>query len=109
MSETIEIKNTDTLTDKRYRIEFDEPYFFETKEHTGVDLSGIGSITTNELLTAERMYIGIAGSSEDIEGTLLYSLLITSIVCKLPIEFFEALPGKESLKIKKKVSRFFRR
>lgn len=88
-------------------IKFKEPYKFECKEYKEIDLSGLDDLSTDDLLTAENMYLKTGGTAINPETTLLYSLIMAHIVSNLPFEFFGNLPAKEALKIKREVYRFF--
>lgn len=89
------------LRDERYVVKFSKPVKFEDKEYTELDLSALEDVSTDELMTVEKMYTRAGGTSVTPETTLLYSVILASVVTNTPIEFFGVLRGKESMKIKK--------
>lgn len=99
-------KETITTTKTRV-IQFKVPYTFECTEYKEIDLSRLDDLSTDDLLTAENMYIRSGGTSINPETTLLYSLILAHIASDKPFEFFGNLPAKEAMKIKGEVYRFF--
>lgn len=97
---------TETVT-KVHVIQFKAPYLFECTEYKEIDLSGLDDLSTDDLLTAENMYLKSGGTSINPETTLLYSLILAHIASDKPFEFFGKLPAKEAMKIKREVYRFF--
>lgn len=90
-------------------ITFSKPYTFECIQHKEIDLSRLDDLSTDDLLTAERIYTKAGGSAINPETTLLYSIILAHIASGVPLEFFGQLPAKESMKIKKEVFSFFYR
>lgn len=94
---------------KKRVIKFNKPYTFECQSYKEIDLSGLEDLTTDDLMTAERIYLRTGGSALNPETTLMYSVILAHLVSHLPIEFFGKLPAKESSKIKLEVYDFFYR
>lgn len=88
---------------------FSKPYTFECEQYKEIDLSRLDDLTTDDLLTAERIYIKAGGSALNPETSLLYSVILAHIASDVPLEFFGQLPAKESMKIKKEIFSFFYR
>ncbi len=101
-----EVKTTETEIKARV-IKFKAPYTFECTEYKEIDLSGLDNLSTDNLLTAENMYLRTGGTSINPETTLLFSLILAHIASDKPFEFFGNLPAKEAMKIKQEVYRFF--
>lgn len=95
------------LKDKKNIIILDKPFMFETESYTEIDLSNLDKLTTEELVTAEKIYHKTGGGAFNPETTLFYSIIVAHLASDKPIEFFTTLPGKEALKIKKVVNSFF--
>lgn len=90
-------------------IKFEKPVTFECETFKELDLSGLDDLNTDDLLTAERIYTKVGGISINPETTLMYSLILAQIASKKPFEFFDQLPPREALKIKKEIYDFFYR
>lgn len=88
-------------------ITFDKPFMHETETFKDIDLSGLDQLTTDNLITAERIYHKLGGTAFNPETTLEYCVVVAHLASDKPIEFFTKLPGKEALKIKKMVYNFF--
>lgn len=82
---------------------FSKPFQFEGKSFESVDLSGIEDITAAQLASIEE---GVSAVSPMPEMTLDYALLLAAKVTEHPLAFFQSLPGKEALKIKRLVQGF---
>lgn len=105
---TTATENVEVISRKRL-ITFEKPYMFETKNYKDIDLSKLDDLTTDDLMTAERIYNRSGGTAINPETSLLYSVILAHLASDMPIEFFGKLPAKESLKIKKEVYNFFYR
>ncbi|MGB8452729.1 MAG: phage tail assembly protein [Anaerocolumna sp.] len=101
-------KTTEVIAKTRV-INFNKPYTFECKSYQKIDLSKLDDLTTDDLLTAEKIYTRAGGSAVNPEASLLYSIILAHIVSDIPLEFFGQLPAKESMKVKKEVYDFFYR
>lgn len=89
-------------------VKFKKPVEFEGQTYTEVDLSGLEGVTTGQLEAVGRMLLkkrpGLNPST--LEMTMDYANLMAMKVTKLPLEFFERLPGQEGMKIKTAVVGF---
>lgn len=90
-----------------YILKFKEPYVFEGKEYTEIDLSGVKELKAEDLCQAQDMLsdMGIAAAVVEINYT--YNFLLAAKAAKMPIEFFNALPGRYAIDVKKIVSGYF--
>lgn len=104
----VEVKKAEEITKTRV-IKFNKPYQFECENHTEIDLSRLDDLSTDDLLTAEKIYTRAGGNAINPETTLLYSIILAHIASGVPLEFFGQLPAKESMKIKREVYNFFYR
>lgn len=91
-------------TDAKLVVKFAKPVQFEGKTFAELDLSEIENLTGAQIAHFET-----ATQERGIivpEISLVYAFLAASAATGLPIEFFEALKVKESLKVKRAVSAF---
>lgn len=109
MDQNIEVTESLDSTIKKRLISFDKPYMFEMVTYKDIDMSKLDDLTTDDLMTAERIYNRSGGTSINPETSLLYSVILAHLASDMPIEFFGRLPARESLKIKKEVYNFFYR
>lgn len=93
--------------EKKRVIKLDKPFKFETESYDEIDLSKLEDLTTEDLITAERIYHKSGGTAFNPETTLFYCIVVAHLASDKPIEFFTTLPGKEAAKIKKEVYNFF--
>lgn len=82
-------------------INFSKPYEFEGETFNSVDLSGLEDVTAAQLSSVEEQVTAIVP-----ELSLDYALLLAAKVTNHPTAFFQALPGKEGLKVKRVVQGF---
>lgn len=85
---------------------FKNPYTFEGKEYTELDLSGILELSGQDLIEAEQIFSTSGNFSVLPEMSVGYSFIIAARATKLPIEFFNGLPAPDALKVKNKVMSF---
>ncbi len=88
------------------KLKFKKPYTFEGKEYKEIDLSGIESLSTKDLLEADKKFNASGQMALMNEMTTGYSVIIASKATSLPVEFFENLPASEGLKVKNTVMNF---
>lgn len=88
-------------------IKFKKPFFFEGKEYTELDLSGLDNLTASDMIAVNK-YMQRSSSGIDVmpEVSLEYACMLASKAAKLPIEFFTQLPPKEAMKVKNRVMGF---
>ena len=82
------------------------PYHFEGKEYTEIDLTTLESLTTNDMIAAERHYSRHTAISAMPELSFEYSMELAARATKLPVEFFFGLPPREGMKVKNRVASF---
>lgn len=71
-----------------------------------MDLSGLEEISAKDMIAVNKM-IERSGTVNVIpEMSLEYACLISARATGKPVEFFQALPPKEALKIKNRVTNF---
>ena len=88
-------------------IKFKKPFFFEGKEYTELDLSGLDNLTASDMIAVNK-YMQRTSSGIDVmpEVSLEYACMLASKAAKLPVEFFTQLPPKEAMKVKNRVMGF---
>ncbi len=92
--------------DKPYLIVFKKPIIFEGIVYNSVDLSGLEEISAKDMIAVNKI-IERSGTVNVLpEMSLEYACLIAARASGLPVEFFEALPPKEALKVKNRVTNF---
>lgn len=88
-------------------IGFSKPYLFEGDTYEGVDLSGLETLNTKDLIDIEKRFYRLNVASFNPENTVSYAEMVAQKATEMPIEFFEQLPMKEMLKIKNRIVSFF--
>lgn len=91
----------------QYLIEFKNPYSFEAKEYSQVDLSGLELLTAKDLIDAEKQFAASGQVAAINEMSIGYVCIIAAKASKQPVEFFEKLPANEAIKVKNLVTGFF--
>lgn len=89
-----------------YLVIFKKPFVFEGDTYESVDLSGLEEISARDMIAVNKT-IERGGTVNMLpEMSLEYACLISARVTGKPVEFFQALPPKEALKIKNRVTNF---
>lgn len=88
------------------KVVFKNPYTFEKKEYTEVDLNGLKNLTTSDLIEAEQLFSSSGNFSMINEVTIGYTMIVAAKATGQPVEFFEGLPASEGLKVKNMVMGF---
>lgn len=108
-----EIENNDNtelnLTDvdeeiDDYIVKFSEPYNFNGKDYSEIDLSNIKELTAKSMIKAQQ--ISKANFTTLPEANLKYIFALAHFATKLPLEFFENLNLKDATRVRMKVSNF---
>lgn len=88
-------------------VKFKKPYYFEKKEYTEVDLSGLDDLQASDMIAVNK-YMQRTSPGIDVmpEVSLEYACVLASKAAKLPIEFFTGLPPREAMKVKNRVMGF---
>lgn len=91
----------------QYLIEFRNPYSFEGKEYTQIDLIGLESLTAKDLIDAEKQFAASGQVAAINEMNIGYACIVAAKASQQPVEFFEKLPANEAIKVKNAVTGFF--
>lgn len=93
--------------ESKYEVKFAKPFTFEGKTYEKVDLSGLEDLTAKDMIATNK--IMERGGTINVlpEMSLEYACIISSKAARMPVEFFQALPPKEALKVKNRVTSFF--
>ena len=87
-------------------LKFRKPYKFEGVEYTEVDLSAMEDMTAADLCAVGKIMnkLGIVNPVADM--TVDYAIYMAARASGKPVEFFQGLPPKESIKLKNMVTGF---
>lgn len=92
--------------DNPYLVVFKKPITFEGKNYKDVNLSGLEDLSAADMIAVNKT-IERGGTVNVLpEMSLEYACLISARATGKPVEFFKALPPKEALKIKNRVTNF---
>lgn len=94
------------LVKEEKKIVFKNPYKFEGAEYKEVNLNGLDSLSTSDLIDADAQYSTMGQFSFMNELSLGYAIIVASKASGKPVEFFEKLPATEGLKVKNVVMSF---
>ena len=88
-------------------VKFKKPYYFEGKEYTEIDLSGMEDLTGADMIAINKiMSRSSAGIDVMPEVSVEYACHFAARAAKQPIEFFMQLPPRELMKVKNRVMGF---
>lgn len=89
-----------------YLVVFRKPFIFEGKTYESVNLSGLEDLSAADMIAANK--IMERGGTVNVlpEMSLEYACIISARATGMPVEFFRALPPKEALKVKNRVTNF---
>lgn len=88
-------------------VTFTKPYKFEGKVYKEVDLAGLETMSASDMCAAEK-HLNRSGMFSPLpEMTAEYVSFIAAQTSSLPIEFFKALPPRDFIRVKNKVTNFF--
>lgn len=93
--------------ENKYLIKFRKPFTWEDKTYNEVDLSGMEDLTGRDMIQAQRIMERSGSINVLPEMSLEYACIFASKATKMPVEFFQALPPKEAIKIKNRITNFF--
>ena len=93
--------------ENKYLIKFRKPFLFEDETYTEIDLSGLEDLSARDMIQAQRTMERSGSINVLPEMSLEYACIFASKATKMPVEFFQALPPKEAIKVKNKVTNFF--
>lgn len=105
--DTINVLDT-PIEDDDLVVRFNRPYSFEGKDYDEIDLSGLESLTANDMIAVSRLSgVKAPGTFDPMpEVSINYLLAVAARAAKQPVEFFNGLPLKEALKVKNMVMGF---
>lgn len=87
-------------------LKFKKPFEWEGERYEGIDLSGFDDISAKDLIQIQRT-MERAGSVTTVpEVTIEYAGLFASKATGKPVEFFNAMPSKDSIQLKNKITNF---
>lgn len=98
---------TQEQEENKYLIKFRKPFIFEDETYKEIDLSGLEDLSARDMIQAQRTMERSGSINVLPEMSLEYACIFASKATKMPVEFFQALPPKEAIKVKNKVTNFF--
>lgn len=102
----VEARKKQEVDDNPYLVVFRSPVSFEGTSYDSVDLSGLENLSAADMIAVNKT-IERGGTVNVLpEMSLEYACLISARASGKPVEFFKALPPKEALKIKNRVTNF---
>lgn len=102
----VEARKKQEMEDNPYLVQFKKPFIFEGTNYDSVDLSGLEYLSAADMIAVNKT-IERGGTVNVLpEMSLEYACLISARASGKPVEFFKALPPKEALKIKNRVTNF---
>lgn len=108
MAENKEIKAAEIAAEEDSSIvKLSKPYHFEDQTYTEIDLSGMDSLTAEDMIAADKFLTRSGNFTFMPEMSLEYACFIAARAAGLPIEFFKKLPPKDAVKVKNRVTSFF--
>ena len=75
--------------------------------YSEIDLSGMDSLTAEDMIAAEKHLMRTGVFSPLPEMTVEYVQFIAARASGQPVEFFKGLPPKDAIKVKNRVTSFF--
>lgn len=93
--------------ENKYVIKFRKPFVWEDNTYTEIDMSGLEDLSAKDMIAAQRTMEKSGSINVLPEMSLEYACIFASKATKMPVEFFQALPPKEAIKVKNKVTNFF--
>ena len=102
----VEARKRQEVADNPYLVMFKKPVLFEGLSYDSVDLSGLENLSAADMIAVNKT-IERGGTVNVLpEMSLEYACLISARATGRPVDFFKALPPKEALKIKNRVTSF---
>lgn len=92
------------LSEEGNYLTFDAPYSYNGKSYEGVELSGVGSLTTMDESRAENRLTREGFLITETSGNYLFACALASYATGLDEAFFTGLPIRETLKLKNAVN-----
>lgn len=102
----VEARKKQEAEENPYLVRFKKPFTFEGVAYESVDLSGLESLSAADMISVNKT-IERGGTVNVLpEMSLEYACLISARASGKPVEFFKALPPKEALKVKNRITNF---
>ena len=102
----VEARKKQEAEENSYLVQFKKPFTFEGVAYESVDLSGLESLSAADMISVNKT-IERGGTVNVLpEMSLEYACLISARASGKPVEFFKALPPKEALKVKNRITNF---
>ncbi len=89
---------------KNHVITLNEPYDYEGKAYTEIDLSGVGDLTSMNESRAENRMAEEGFAAANASQNFVYACAMASMATGLPENFFTGLPLREVMKLKSAVN-----
>ena len=93
--------------ENKYLIKFRKPFIWEDNTYTEIDLSGLEDMSAKDMIQAQRIMERSGSINVLPEMSLEYACIFASKAAKMPVEFFQAQPPKEAIKVKNRITNFF--
>ena len=88
-------------------VELKKPYTFEGETYTKLDLSGLETLTAEDMIAASNYLTRKGNLSPTQEMNIEYVMFVASRATGKPVEFFRQLPVRDAIKVKNRVTNFF--
>ena len=109
-AEKKETKKVEVLTgeveENQLVVKFARPVNFEDSTYDSVNLSGLENLTGRDMVMVSKAMARGGDISVIPEMSMEYAFMMAAKATDLPVEFFYALPPKESIKVKNRVTNF---
>ncbi len=94
------------LEENPYLITFKKPFTWEDNVYTEIDLSGMEKMTAKDMILSSKVMEKSGSTNMVPEMSLEYACIFASRASGMPVEFFQALPPREAIKVKTMVMGF---
>lgn len=105
--EAVQTEQKKAQQEESLYVKFKKPFLWEDNTYDGIDLSGLENLSTMDMIMTERSFAASGRIPILSEMSLEYACLFAAKATEMPVEFFQALPPKEGIKVKNMVSNFF--
>lgn len=102
----VEARRKQEMEDNPFLVFFKKPFTFEGVSYESVDLSGLESLSAADMIAVNKTIERGGSASVLPEMSLEYACLMAARATGKPVEFFKALPPKEAIKVKNRVTNF---
>ena len=102
----VEARKKQEMEDNPFLVFFKKPFTFEGVSYESVDLSGLESLSAADMIAVNKTIERGGSASVLPEMSLEYACLMAARATGKPVEFFKALPPKEAIKVKNRVTNF---